>query len=203
MTEAITERPAEFARRYTATAADHSPPFSKAAEFDPVIKAAHWLTLFLIIAAFATAFLVDELPRDWKSITVQLHRSFGLAIWMITVLRLLWRQFVSFPEWPSTMSTAMQKAVHSLEQLLYGLLLLQPILGLLYTNAQGRQVNLFFLGHLPTIIGPNDKLSELLIQAHGAVANALLLVIAVHALWAILYHLIGGGRTLNRMLPRH
>jgi len=94
--------------------AEHSSPFSKAGEFDPIIKTAHWLTLFLIIAVFSTAALADEVPDSWKLICVQLHRSLGLATWMVTVLRLLWRQFARFPDWPAKMPRPMRKAVHVL-----------------------------------------------------------------------------------------
>jgi cytochrome b561 len=203
MTQVITERSVAVLDRNKTAAASESASIGERQSFDSVIKTAHWLTLFLIVAVFATAALIDEVPESRKLITLQLHRSFGLAIWVVTVLRLLWRQFARFPDWPANMSRAMQKAAHSIEYLLYGLLLLQPILGLLYTNARGRQVDLFFLVRLPSLIGRDDELSELLLEAHAFVANALLIVIAGHALWAILHHLIGGERTLNRMLPRH
>jgi cytochrome b561 len=202
MTNTITGRVAEFVDRDNTAVAGHSSPFGKAVEFDPVIKTAHWLTLFLIIAVFSTAALADGVPAGWKPAIVQLHRSLGLSIWLVTVLRLLWRQFACFPDWPAKMSGPMRKAVHALEYLLYGLLLLQPLIGLLHTNAHGHKANLFFLVRLPSQIGRDARLSHLLIQAHGIVANALLIVIALHALWAILYHLTGGERTLNRMVPR-
>jgi cytochrome b561 len=133
-----------------------------------------------------------QMPVDCQKFAVK---------WMVTVLRLLWRQFACFSDWPAKMPRPMRKAVHALEYLLYGLLLLQPLIGLLHANALGHKVNRFFSYRLPSLIGQDDKLSEGLIQAQGAVANALLIVIAVHAPWAILYHFIGRERTLNRMVP--
>jgi cytochrome b561 len=84
---------------------------------------------------------------------IQLHRSFGVTVWVITLGRLVWRQFARFPNWPADMPQAMWFAAQWSEYTLYGLLLTQPILGLLHTNAHGDRVNLFFLGHLPALIG--------------------------------------------------
>ena len=96
----------------------------------------------------------------------------------------------------------MRGAAHSIEYLLYSLLLLQPILGLLHTNAHGARVNLFFFFRLPQLMDRDDKLAEQLILAHGIVANLLLAVIALHATAALFHHFIRRDETLNRMLPR-
>src|SRR5262249_19021977 len=72
--------------------------------FDPVIKSAHWLTLLLIIFLFSTAALAEAgVSEAAKLILIQLHRSFGLTLWTITILRLTWRQFAEFPDWPPDM----------------------------------------------------------------------------------------------------
>jgi cytochrome b561 len=147
--------------------------------------------------------LIDEVPDDWKLMVTQLHRSLGLTIWVVTVMRLVWRQFAQFPDWPASMSRAMRGAAHSVEYLLYGLLLLQPILGLLYTNAKGGRLNLFFVYHLPPLIDRNDELGEQLIAAHGLVANILFVVIALHAASALFHHFILHDGVLDRILPKN
>ena len=96
----------------------------------------------------------------------------------------------------------MRGAAHCVEYLLYGLLLLQPILGVLHSNAHGGRINLFFLLRLPPLIDRNDDLAEQLILAHEIVANVLLAVIALHATAALFHHFIRRDETLNRMLPR-
>lgn len=175
---------------------------SHAQAFDSLIKTAHWLTLVLIVAVFATATLIDQVPNAWKLTFIQLHRSFGLTIWLVTAMRLIWRQFSDFPDWPANMSKAMRGAARAVEYLLYGLLLLQPVLGLLHSNAHGGRINFFFLFRLPPLIGQDHDLAEQLVVAHGIVANMLLAVIAVHASAALFHHFIRRDETLNRMLPR-
>src|ERR1700761_7474712 len=91
---------------------------------------------------------------------VQLHRSFGVTVWVVTLGRLVWRQFTRFPDWPADMPGAMRLAGHGSEYALYVLLLMQPVLGLLQTNARGGLVDFFFLWHLPAVIGPDRPLAR-------------------------------------------
>jgi hypothetical protein len=86
--------PATILRRVTedrdssyASSSEDSARGSGASSFDPVLQTAHWLTIFLILGVFATAFLMHRLPIAW-TLTIQLHRSLGITVWLVTVLRL-------------------------------------------------------------------------------------------------------------------
>ena len=104
---------------------------------------------------------------------------FGVAVWVVTLGRLVWRQFSRFPNWPADMPQAMRFAAQWGEYGLYALLLTQPILGLLHTNAHGDRVNLFFLGQLPALIGRDRPLAKQLLEVHWAVGLLLLGLIKV------------------------
>src|SRR5262249_39918940 len=72
--------------------------------FDPAIRFLHWLTLFLVAGAFVLAFSIDLASSKEEAATlVQLHRSFGVSVWVVTLGRLVWRQFSRFPNWPADM----------------------------------------------------------------------------------------------------
>src|SRR6266478_7963319 len=124
------------------------------AVFDPVIRLLHWLSLFLVTTIFVLAFSIDFASSKEEAVAlIQLHRSFGVTVWVVTLGRLVWRQFSRFPNWPADMPQAMRLAAQWSEYALYALLLIQPILGLLETHAHGDRVNLFLHGQLPTLIG--------------------------------------------------
>jgi cytochrome b561 len=171
--------------------------------FDPVIRFLHWLTLFLVAAIFILAFSIDfASSREQAVALTQLHRSFGVTVWVVTLGRLVWRQFARFPNWPADMPQAMRFAAQWSEYALYALLLTQPILGLLHTNARGDRVNLFFLGQLPPIIGQNRPLAKQLLEIHETVGLLLLGLIALHASAALYHHFWRRDDTLDAMLPQ-
>lgn len=171
--------------------------------FDRVIRFVHWLTLFLVAIIFALAFSINFASSNAEAIALtQLHRSFGVTVWVVTLGRLLWRQFSHFPNWPVDMPLAMRVVAQCSEFALYALLLIQPILGLLQTNAHGDRVNLFFLGQLPALIGKDRLLAKQLLQLHEMVGLFLLGLIALHAVAALYHHFWRRDDTLLAMLPK-
>jgi cytochrome b561 len=149
------------------------------------------------------AFSIDfASSRDEAVALIQLHRSFGVTVWVVALGRLVWRQFARFPNWPADMPQAMRFAAQWSEYALYALLMTQPILGLLHTNAHGDRVNLFFLGQLPALIGRDRPLAKQLLKVQETVRLLLLGVIALHAAAALYHHFWRRDDTLKAMLPR-
>ena len=170
--------------------------------FEPVIRFLHWLTLLLVATIFVLAFSIKfASSRDEAVALIQLHRSFGVTLWVVTLGRLVWRQFSRFPNWPADMPQAMRLAAHWSEYALYALLLGQPILGLLLTNAHGDRVNLFFLGQLPALVG-RTAFAKQLFEVHKTVGLLFLGLIALHASAALYHHFWRRDHTLEAMLPQ-
>lgn len=175
---------------------------SKRGVFDPTTRLLHWLTAGLMLSAFILAFCIDlATSRASHSVFLQLHRSVGLTIWLVTVVRLAWRNFAEYPEWPIDMSQTTRVAAMASEYVLYALVLVQPILGILQTNAHGDHVNLFFIGQLPALIEKNRPLGQQLLTVHKAVGFSLLGLIALHVSAALLHHFWRRDDTLTAMLP--
>ena len=171
--------------------------------FDPAIRLLHWLTLLLIVAIFVLAWAIGFAASKPQIVMLtQLHRSLGLTVWVVTLVRLGWRQIARLPDWPASMPTPMRIAARGSESALYLLLLTQPVLGLLQSNARGDRVDLFFLGTLPALIGPDRPLARQLLAAHSAVGLGLLALIALHAAAALYHHFWRRDDTLTSMLPQ-
>ena len=180
----------------------HAVGNSKRGIFDRTTRWMHWLTAGLMLCAFVFAFSIDlATSRRAHTAFLELHRSIGLTIWLLTLLRLAWRAFAKFPDWPSDMSRTMRAAAATSEYALYALLLAQPILGLLQTNAHGDQVNLFLIGPLPALLSKNQALAQLLLATHKAVGFSLFGLIALHASAALFHHFSRRDDTLTAMLP--
>jgi cytochrome b561 len=170
--------------------------------FDRTTRLMHWLTAGLMLLVFGLAFSIDlATSRSSHTIVLQLHRSVGLTVWVLTMGRLVWRHFAKYPNWPSDMSQAMRVAAMASEYALYALLLAQPILGLLQTSAHGDHVDLYFIGQLPALIEKNRPLAQQLLTVHKSVGFSLLGLIALHVSAALFHHFWRRDDTLTAMLP--
>jgi cytochrome b561 len=170
--------------------------------FDQATRLIHWLTAALMLSAFVLAFSIDlATSRSSHSALLQLHRSVGLAVWGVTLFRLAWRSFAKYPDWREDMSQKMRVAAVASEYALYALLLAQPILGLLQTNAPGDLVNLFFIAQLPALIEKDPLLAHRLLTVHKTVGLCLLALIVLHVSAALFHHLWRRDDTLTAMLP--
>jgi cytochrome b561 len=162
----------------------------------------HWVTAGLMLCVFVLAFSIDlATSRATHTAFLQLHRSVGLTVWVVTLFRLSWRHVARYPDWPNDMSQAMRVAAMASEYALYALLLAQPILGILQTNARGDHVDLFFIGRLPALIEKNGPLAHELLNAHKALGFSLLGLIALHVSAALYHHFWRRDDTLTAMLP--
>ena len=170
--------------------------------FDPATRLMHWLTAGLMVLVFVLAFSIDlATSRTSHTGLVQLHRSVGLTVWVVTMVRLAWRSVAKYPDWPSGMSRIMQVAAMASEYAIYALLLAQPLLGLLQTSARGDHVDLFFIGQLPPLIEKNRPLAQQLLSVHKAFGFSLLGLITLHVSAALFHHFWRRDDTLTAMLP--
>jgi cytochrome b561 len=172
------------------------------ASYDRVMRAVHWTTLALVAGAFAAVWIADPaVVGPYVGPVVHVHRSLGLTVAALTVFRLAWRWRVRIPDLPVEMPAVQKLAARTVEGLIYVLLLAQPLVGLLYTNAYGLRVNLFFLVEIPAVIGRDRPLGVQLGNVHSFLGYALLTLIGLHAAAALFHHFIRRDDVLNTMLP--
>lgn len=171
----------------------------KAGRFDQVSIAFHWLTVLLVAGQFATAWLLAG-GGEGAAGLLTLHRSTGVATWLVVAARLAWRGgFADLPPFPASMPKLQQAVAKANEYGLYALLLLQPLTGLGFSLLRGRPFALF-LWQVPALV--RDKAaSHLLHSIHEFGAWALLGLIALHAGAALLHGAVLRDGVLQRMLP--
>jgi cytochrome b561 len=173
-----------------------------AESYDRIAKAVHWTTLLLIAGVYIAVWASHAVGSGEQSaLLVQLHRSMGLTILALTLFRLAWRWNARIPPLPAELPPFQKFAARATEYVLYILLLLQPALGLLNTNARGRRVDFYFLGELPPVIGPDKVLAKQAMAAHEFIAYLLAALVALHAAAALFHHLVRRDNVLKAMLP--
>lgn len=170
--------------------------------YDRIGKAVHWTTLLLIVGVYVAVWASHAAgTREQSALLVQLHRSMGLTILALTLFRLAWRWNARIPPLPADLPLFQKLAARAIEYILYALLLLQPTLGLLNTNARGRRVDFYFLAELPPVLGPDKVLAKAAMAAHELVAYLLLTLIVLHMAAALFHHFVRRDNVLNAMLP--
>lgn len=170
--------------------------------YGTVMRSIHWITLSLVVSVYTLAWSVDgTASRDEAAWLVMMHRSLGLSVLLLTLFRLYWRRTTRVPALPDDVPPLQRLAAQTVTAALYLLLLLQPLLGLIASQAHGDRISAFGLFVLPSVIATNRALSHQAFALHGTVAIVLLMLIGMHACAALYHHVIRRDQVLAGMLP--
>jgi cytochrome b561 len=161
----------------------------------------HWLTAALVFSALFIGFvMVNSLSR--YAGLVMLHKTLGVTILLVVLVRVVNRLTHRAPPLPSTVGALERKVVILSEVSLYALLLIQPLLGWAMVSAAGGPVVVFGSLRLPRIAPFDAQLFWLLRQAHSVIAYALMAAIAAHISAVLLHTLTLRDRLIERMTFR-
>jgi cytochrome b561 len=157
-----------------------------------------------VLALFGSAWLhalAEARESNFTPVLLQIHRSFGVTIWVITALRLAWRLTnASLPPFPTQMTKLHRATVKLSEYGLYALLLGQPVTGLLTTLFGGRPFALFLWQFYPLI--PRDEMLRAAFHlSHELGAWALAALAVSHAAAALFHHFVLRDDVLECMAP--
>ncbi len=185
----------------TAHAAVPQPPQTRAT-FDPATIALHWITVALVVSLFAVGWSIDLAPDDRAArLLLTLHRSLGVTVWGVAVVRLGWRfAGARHPPFPQTAPLPQRLAARLNEYALYGLLLVQPATGVAQSLYRGKPFALF-LWQLPRLAARDKVLVHQFHQLHEWGAWALAGLIGLHAAAALLHGLVLRDGVLHSMAP--
>lgn len=170
--------------------------------YGAVSQLLHWTVVALVITQFVLGFTAAGMPISiQRLVLLARHKSFGMTILALVILRLLWRLFSPAPALPASMQPLQKTAAHLSHALLYGLLIAMPIVGWITSSASHLTVSWFGLFAFPNLVGPDPQLAKLAKATHAAMAWVLLATASLHALAALWHHFMLKDSVLLRMLP--
>ncbi len=170
--------------------------------YGAVAQLIHWVTVALVVALIVIAAYMTDLPLGPEKIKVyNLHKSLGVTVLALTLLRLAWRWISPPPALPSGMAGWERLAARTSHLLLYLLLFAQPVIGIVHSWAANFPVVVFGWFALPNLIGPNPGLKEVLEETHHFLGWALCGLFLLHAGAALRHHFQLKDDVLRRMLP--
>ncbi len=163
----------------------------------------HWITAALIISLAIVGLIMSELATStFKMQVFALHKSFGITVLVLTMLRLAWRLIAGTPnDIPGSRLQALAaKIVHGA---MYGVLFAMPLSGWLYNSASGFPLRWFGIISLPKLFtGFNPSIKAFALNIHESLFYVLAGLLLVHAGAALYHHYRVGDNTLKRMLGK-
>ena len=178
--------------------------------YSNVAVALHWLVALGIFLNLYSGLGFDDLPKDQVAAAVALHKSIGISVLGLVLLRLLWRVGHKPPAPLAGLKPVEQKLATGIHHLLYLLMVLVPLSGWVMDAAwKGAASHPFVLFgtvpffHLPLFGGLDAAAKEhadnLLGTVHQLAAWAIMGALALHVLGALKHQFLGGQKILQRM----
>jgi cytochrome b561 len=165
-------------------------------------KLLHWAMAALILAQIALGIMAVA----WRLSPTKLnlyfwHKSTGMLLLALLVLRLGWRLANRAPALPAGLPAWERSAAHAGHALLYLLMAALPVTGWIVNAAANIPLRIFGLIPLPAIVAPDKALADLAAWVHRGLFVLLALVLVAHIGAALRHHFVKRNSVLVRMLP--
>jgi cytochrome b561 len=166
-----------------------------------VAKTLHWVVALLIITAWIVGYYAVDLPNKdpQKGLLFMLHKSVGMVILMLVVIRLSWRLYDGTPRFSETMNRLIATAARTVHYLLYAFMFIQPLSGWAMSSAAGHNPTFFGLFPFPGLVPQDPTMAVNYMIIHNVSAMILLTLFILHVGGALTHHFILKDNTLRRM----
>ena len=169
--------------------------------FSPMQRALHWIMAACILAMLfiGVAMVTSVAPAylGW----IALHKSLGLIVLVLVLIRLVIRWRLGAPALPSDLPLPLKLGAKLSHYALYALMLAMPLLGWAMLSAAGYPVIVFGAVRLPAIAPRSLVLHSVLWDAHHYLGIAFYALILLHLGAALFHGLIRRDGVLQTMIP--
>lgn len=171
--------------------------------YDAFARWLHALMALALLAQIGFGFALDEIaPRGTpaRGAVINLHKSCGLILLALLLLRLFWRWRQAPPAWPASMSRAQTLAALWGHRALYACMLLMPLSAYLASNFSKHGIK--FFGHAIAPWGPElPAVYAALNGFHKGMAWVFTALILGHIAIALKHHVVDRDGLLQRIKP--
>ena len=166
-------------------------------------SALHWLIGIALLAEIVFGFLLDEIaPRGTpaRAAVINLHKSTGVLLGLLIVLRLAWRWRHPPPPWPAAMPAWQRSAAAMLHAAMYVCMLVLPLSGYIASNLSKNGIKV--LGYWLRPWGPDlPAVYATLTRVHDLTAWLFAALVAGHIAVALKHALIDHDSIFARVWP--
>ncbi|UWU78765.1 cytochrome b/b6 domain-containing protein [Bradyrhizobium huanghuaihaiense] len=158
--------------------------------FAPIQRLLHWLMALCIIAMlFIGVGMVSTVAPKYLPL-ILIHKTLGVALLILVLIRLALRLRLGAPPLPADLPPVMKLGAKLSHLLLYGFMIVMPLLGLGMLWAAAYPVVLFGGIEIPALLQQSDRGHTLLWNAHGYLGLAFFALVLLHLAAALFHALI-------------
>jgi cytochrome b561 len=172
-----------------------------AAPWRASIRFFHWLIAALIFAQYVLGWLAASWGLSPTKINLFVwHKSLGILVLALVILRLLNRLTKPTPALPAAMPAWERTAARASHALLYLAMIAMPITGWVIHSASGVPFRIFWQVPLPPLVAPDKHTADLAAVAHFSLGVVFVALIVLHVGAALRHHFIKHDDVLTRMM---
>ncbi len=159
----------------------------------------HWLLTLLTPATAILGWIMVEIEKQPGSARYfDLHKSVGLVISLLVVMRVAWRLAHHVEDLPDTVPMWEVKLARAVQLMLHVLMVLVPVTGYLGASYSKAGVEFFGLS-TPQWAFPNDDIADRAFDIHSALVWVLVALVMIHTLGAFKHLLLDKDAVFQRM----
>ena len=163
-------------------------------------KGFHWLLFLMLTFSIVMGNFLADMPKGTEKLQAAgMHKSFGVVLLMLILLRLVWRLVNETPRLPDGTKESKAFVAKAMHWGLYVLMFAQPLSGIMMSQAAGIPVSFFGLFEFPVFLAKDPELAKLFRAMHGTVWVLLVLAVFGHAGAALHHHFIKKDNVLKQM----
>lgn len=168
--------------------------------YGAVAKSFHWILFFMLAFSVVAGNFLASMPKGPEKLQAAgMHKSFGVIILLLVLVRLAWKLMNPTPKTSNGATPMEEMLAHGMHWLLYALMFAQPLSGILMTQSAGYPVSVFGLFELPILIDKAPSSAEFLRDAHGMIWILLAISVFGHIGAAMFHHFIRKDGVLRSM----
>jgi cytochrome b561 len=162
----------------------------------------HWAIAALLLVQLPLAWYMTDLPTGAEKFSdYALHKSLGMCLFTLAVLRLVRAVLGKRPELPPETKRYEKILAKATQGLLYLLVIIMPISGWVMSSAANVPVNIFGVIALPNLVEPSKQLMETMEEVHELQSWVLLTLILAHIAAGLKHQFVDRDNVLYSMLP--
>ncbi|RJG12449.1 cytochrome b [Pseudomonas cavernicola] len=164
----------------------------------------HWGIALAVFGLFGLGLWMVGLDyySSWNHTAPALHKSLGLTLFAVMLLRALWRLVSPPPPVLGSYGAMTRLGAKVGHSLLYLGLFALMVSGYLISTADGQSIEVFGLFEVPASITSIPDQEDVAGLVHEYLAWGVVIFAGFHALAALKHHFIDRDATLTRMLGR-